>query len=60
MDLQYVDTCILAMHKVMFFSDCLWRLYTHPLDVGCVRIDNLVLDVWFFLLVVSGSELAVS
>ena len=43
MALQPVDTCIFALDKVMFFSvyDFFVR---NPLDVGCVLIDNLVLD----------------
>ena len=32
----------------------------NPLDVGCVLIDNLVLDAWFISLVVSSFQLAVS
>ena len=32
MDLQSVDTCIFALHNVMFFSDCLGRLYTKPIE----------------------------
>ena len=44
MDLQSVDTCNLALHKVMF-SLAVYDVFTlNPLDVGCVRIDSLVLD----------------
>ena len=42
------------------FALAVYDVFTlNPLDVGCVRIDSLVLDAWFFLLVVSGFELAV-
>ena len=44
MDLQYVGTCILALHNVMF-SLTVYDVFTlNPLDIGCVLIDNLGLD----------------
>ena len=55
MDLQSVGTYCTRL----CFSLTVYDVFTlNPLDVECLLIDNLVLDALFFLLVVSGFELA--
>ena len=49
MALQSVYTCIFSLHKVIFCSLTGCDVKLNPFDVGCVRIDNLVLDAWLLL-----------